>query len=137
MNIAFFSGRLTGDPETKYTKQGTPVSNFTLAVDSGFGDYKRTDFPRFNLWKRENLVKFLTKGKAITVTAEYQERKYQDRDGNNRKAIEFVVRDLEFQQGDPKGGGQSKQTQQAQSQPQQSASLPGPDQGWEHDDVPF
>ena len=140
MNTCIFSGRLTADPETRYTQSGTPVSNFTLAVDSGFGEYKRTDFPRFVLWKRENLVQHLTKGKALTVTAELQERKYQDKDGNNRKSIEFIVRDLEFQQGDPKSSGQGQQTQQqpqAQQSPQQPANPPGPGQGWEHDSAPF
>ena len=136
MNTCIFSGRITADAKTRYTQSGTPVSNFTLAVDSGFGEYKRTDFPRFVLWKRENLIQHLTKGKAIAVTAEYQERKYQDKDGNNRKAIEFIVRDLEFQQGDPKGdlkgGGQRKPQPQPQQQAPQYPSEPAPDS-----DVPF
>lgn len=138
MNTCFFSGRITADPDTRYTKQGTPVSNFTLAVDSGFGEHKRTDFPRFVLWKRENLVQHLTKGKAITVMAELQERKYQDKNGNDRKAMEFVVRDVEFQQGSPKGGQQGQQHpgSEAKTEPQQ----PGPqfpESTEQMDDPPF
>jgi single-strand DNA-binding protein len=115
-------------------------------VDSGFGEYKRTDFPKFVLWKRENLVQHLTKGKALTVTSELQERKWQDKEGNNRKSIEFIVRDLEFQQGDPKGGqgsqgprGQDYTEQHSQppwQQPQQPANPPGPPQP-PMDEAPF
>lgn len=104
MNICIFSGRITADVETRYANNGTPVSNFSLAVETGFGDYKRTEFPKFVLWKRENLAQYLTKGKPITVTAELQERKWSDKEGNNRRSIEFVVRDLEFQQGQSKQG---------------------------------
>jgi single-strand DNA-binding protein len=109
MNICIFSGRITAGVETRYTQNGTPVSNFSLAVETGFGDYKRTEFPKFVLWKRENLAQHLTKGKPITVTAELQERKWQDKEGNNRRSIEFVVRDLEFQQGQSKQSGQGQQ----------------------------
>ena len=136
MNIAHFSGRITADATTRYTQSGTPVSNFTLAVDSGFGEYKRTDFIKCVLWKRENLVQYLTKGKAIVVTAELQNRKYQDKDGNNRQSTEFIVRDLEFQQGDPKGdlkgGGQRQPQPQPQQQAPQYSSEPAPDS-----DAPF
>ena len=112
MNICIFSGRITADVETRYTNNGTPVSNFSLAVETGFGDYKRTEFPKFVLWKRENLAQHLTKGKPITVTAEMQERKWSDKEGNNRRSIEFVVRDLEFQQGQSKQNGQGQGGQQ-------------------------
>ena len=129
MNICIFSGRLVADAEQRFTQSGTSVSNFALAVDSGFGEYKRTDFPKFVLWKRDNLIPHLTKGKALTVTAELQERKFQDKEGNNRKAIEFVVRDLEFQ----KGGNGSQSAQSAQP-----SNQPGPAQeSWSNDDSPF
>ena len=136
MNTCIFSGRLTADAETRYTQSGTAVSNFTLAVDSGFGEYKRTDFIKCVLWKRENLAQYLKKGKAIVITAELQNRKYQDKDGNNRQSTEFIVRDLEFQQGDPKGdlkgGGQRQSQPQPQQQAPQYSSEPAPDS-----DAPF
>ena len=132
MNICHFSGRLTRDCETRYTQNGTAVTNFSLAVETGFGDYKRTDFPKFVLWKRENLAQYLTKGKPIVVSAEMQERQWQDKEGNNRRSIEFVVRNVEFQQGDSKQQGQPAQSG--------SGSEPGPgfpeDTGG-MDDAPF
>lgn len=122
MNICIFSGRLTRDCETRYTQSGTPVSNFSIAVETGFGDYKRTEFPKCVLWKRENLAQYLTKGKPITITAELQEKKWQDNQGQNRRTVEFVVRDVEFQQGNPGGQGQG----QPQGQGQGASGDPGP-----------
>lgn len=145
MNICIFSGRLTRDCETRYTQNGTPVSNFSLAVETGFGDYKRTEFVKCVLWKRENLAQYLTKGKPITITAEFQEKKWQDQQGQNRRTVEFVVKDLEFQQGNPAGQDQS----QGQSPGQESSEDPfafsegstdktGPVVPWDADsDAPF
>jgi len=136
MNICHFSGRITRDCETRYTQNGTSVSNFSLAVETGFGDYKRTEFPKFVLWKRENLVPHLTKGKAIAVSAELQERDYTDKEGNKRRSTEFVVRDIEFQQG---GGGQGQQQQTqgpSETDPGPSGS-PFPNEAGSMGDAPF
>ena len=120
MNICHFSGRLTADCTQRYTQSGTPVSNFTLAVETGYGDYKRTEFVKCVLWKRENLVQYLTKGKPVVVTAELQERKWQDQNSNNRYTTKFVVQSLEFQVGQNKQGGNQGQGQgQAESQEQE------------------
>lgn len=123
MNICHFSGRITADAEKRFTQSGTPVSNFTLAVETGFGDYKRTEFIRCVLWKRENLVQYLIKGKPIVVTAELQERKWQDKNGNNRYTTEFVVQGLEFQV------GQTRSSQSQQSEPQNNSQGAGEPQG--------
>jgi single-strand DNA-binding protein len=116
MNLCIFSGRITKDAETRYTQSGTPVSSFSIAVDCGFGEHKRTEFPRLVLWKRENLVKHLTKGKAISITCEMQERSWEDQDGQKRRQVEYVVKDLEFQQGAPRGS-QSVQVDQMDDTP--------------------
>ena len=100
MNVCVFSGRLVKDAETRYTNSGTAVSNFTIAVDTGFGEYKRTDFIDCVLWKRENLAAHLTKGKAIMVSGEYNSRKWEDKEGNKRTNIEIICRDVDFQAGD-------------------------------------
>ncbi len=116
MNICIFSGRLTADATTRYTQSGTPVTNVNLAVETGFGDYKRTEFPKLVLWKRENLVQYLTKGKPVTVTCEMQTRKWQDQQSNNRQSIEFVVQHLEFQVGDSKQQGSNQGQGKGQDQ---------------------
>jgi single-strand DNA-binding protein len=105
MNRCTFSGRLTADAESRYTNSGTVVSNFSIAVDTGYGDYKRTEFIRCVMFKRENLVQYLTKGKPVIVSGEYQERKWQDREGQERRSVEILVREVEFQLAAPRGEG--------------------------------
>lgn len=106
MNICIFSGRLTKDAETRYTQSGKCVCSFGLAVDTGFGDNKKTVFLNCSVWNKEALAQYLTKGKPVIVHGEYTEREWQAQDGSQRKTAEIVVRDIEFQQGQPKGDGQ-------------------------------
>lgn len=114
MNKCLFSGRLVADAELRYTKNGTSVSNFVLAVESGYGEYKRTDFPRFEMWNQENLAKYLTKGKAIIVTeSTMKDNKFTDKSGQERKNVVFVAKNVEFQQGSP---STEKETQNNQKQ---------------------
>lgn len=129
MNVCVFSGRLVKDAETRYTTSGTAVSNFTIAVDTGFGEYKRTDFIDCVLWKREKLAEHLKKGKAIMVSGEYNSRKWEDKEGNKRVNIEIICRDVDFQQGDPAGGQKQEHHQPA---PQNTTPAFNPD-----DDLPF
>lgn len=129
MNVCTFSGRLTRDAETRYTGSGTAVTNFCIAVDTGFGEHKRTDFINCVLWKREGLVQHLTKGKAVMVSGEYQARKWQDKDGNNRETVEIVIRDVDFQQGERSQQGQQQAPQQRRNE------FPSDVGGM--DDVPF
>lgn len=137
MNLCIFSGRLTKDAETRYTQSSKAVSNFGLAVDTGYGDRKTTVFLNCVLWDREKLAPHLTKGKPVTISGEYTERKWQDRDGNERRIVEINVRDLEFQQGQP-GQGQAKQD--GQQRPQRGGQDEGPafpSETADIDSVPF
>lgn len=111
MNVCIFSGRLTRDAETKYAQSGTAVSKFSIAVDSGFGDYKRTDFINCTLFKRENLAQYLTKGKPVILSGELQTEKWQDKDGNQKTGFSIIVRDIDFQTGDS-----AQQSQQSSEQ---------------------
>ena len=129
MNHCTFSGRLVADAEMRYTASGTPVTSFRIAVDTGFGEHKRTDFINCVLWKREGIVTHLTKGKPVIISGEYQRREYEDKSGQKQRTVEIIVRDLEFQQGQPKQGQQSTSQEQA---PLDNGGVPGDMQ-----DVPF
>ena len=74
MNVCIFSGRLTKDAETRYTQSGKCVCSFGLAVDTGFGDNKKTVFLNCSVWNKEALAQYLTKGKPVIVHGEYTER---------------------------------------------------------------
>ena len=99
MNLCIFSGRLTRDCETFGT-----VSKFSVAVDGGFGEHKRTDFINCKFFKRDGLVTHLTKGKPVIVSGELQTEKWTDKSGNERTGFSIICRDIDFQQGD-KGNG--------------------------------
>ena len=140
MNSCNFSGRLTRDVEVRHTQAGKAVLNYTIAVDCGWGDKKRTEFINCITWDKEALAPHLTKGNAVIVTgAEMQTRKYQGKDGSEKTAVEFTVRDLEFQQGSPRS--EQQDGYQPRQQPQGSAPASRPssraDQPYDMGDVPF
>ena len=99
MNLCIFSGRITKDAETRHANNGTAITSFTLAVDSGFGERKRTDFISCKAFKREAIAQYLTKGNPIMVSGEYQEEKWE-KDGQKHSRVVILCRDIDFQQGD-------------------------------------
>ncbi len=98
LNRVILIGRLTADPELRYTNSGTPVCSFRLAVDSGFGDNRRTDFINIVVWSKqgETCSQYLSKGKLAAVDGRLQIRSYEDRDGNKRTSTEVVAENVRF-----------------------------------------
>jgi single-strand DNA-binding protein len=87
-------GRLTKDSELKFTAgKGTANLTFTLAVDDGFGDNKKTYFIPIVLWGKsaESLSSYLVKGTQIGVTGKIQTRSYDAKDGTKRYVTEVVA----------------------------------------------
>lgn len=104
MNVCTFSGRLTRDCEVRITKSGTTISSFSIAVDGGFGEHKRTDFINCKFFKREGLCPHLTKGKPVIVSGELQTEKWTGKDGVDRTGFSIICRDIDFQVGDKRDG---------------------------------
>lgn len=98
LNKITLIGRLTKDPELRYTQSGTAVCTFTLAVDSGWGDNKRTDFITIVVWNKqgENAAQYLGKGKMAAVDGRLQIRSYDDKDGIKRYVTEVVADSVVF-----------------------------------------
>jgi single-strand DNA-binding protein len=98
MNISIFTGRTTKDIELRYTNDNTAVGSFSLAVDHGYGDNKKTSFFNCVAFKNtaESMEKHVKKGTKLIIQAEAQQNEYTDRDGNKRSSINFVVRNWEF-----------------------------------------
>lgn len=107
MNICCFSGRLTRDAETKHIRDDLSITSFSLAVDCGFGDKKRTEFINVKAFKKDALAPHLTKGKAIAVHGEYQEEKWE-KDGQTHRRVVILANHIEFQQGGGKSDGQQQ-----------------------------
>lgn len=97
-NIGAWQGRLTATPELKHTPNDIAVISFTIANDVGFGDNKKTNFLPVVAWRNtaEFVEKYLGKGDLINITGELQQRKYTDKDGNNRSVIEIVASKIDF-----------------------------------------
>ena len=101
LNKAILMGRLTRDPELKYTQSNLPVVQFTVAVErnrSAHGQEKQTDFINIVAWRKtaEFVSQWFTKGMMIIVEGAIQSRSWQDKDGNNRTTIEVVASAVQF-----------------------------------------
>lgn len=90
LNHIVIMGRLTRDPELRYTQSQVPVASFTVAVDRDYsgqnGSERQTDFIDCVAWRGtgEFVSKYFQKGRMIVVSGRLQSQKWQDRDGNNR-----------------------------------------------------
>lgn len=109
-NHVGLQGRLTADPELRYTQQGTAITSFTLASDTGRktkDGAKITHFIECVAWRAqaEFVCKYLSKGRLVLVEGELSSRNYEDKDGKRRKAVEITVGSVHFC--DSKKDGQS------------------------------
>lgn len=101
LNQVTLVGRLTKDPELRYTPEGKAVSNVTLAVTRNFknaeGEYG-TDFVNCTLWNRiaENTTNFCRRGSVVGITGRIQTRRYDDSEGKRRYVTEVVVETVNF-----------------------------------------
>lgn len=101
LNFIAIAGRLTKDPELRYTQNNTAVAAFTVAVDAdrkAADGSKGTDFFNCVAWrqKAEFVSKYFAKGQMAIVTGRLTIREYTDKNGNKRSAPEIVVGDIYF-----------------------------------------
>lgn len=102
LNEITLMGRLTKDPELRYTQSQTPVASFTLAVDRDFtgkdGGEKQTDFVPCVAWKStgEFASKYFSKGRMAVVSGRLQLSDWTDNEGNKRRTAEVVVDRMYF-----------------------------------------
>lgn len=93
LNKIIIMGRMTRDPELRYTQNQTPVASFTLAVDRDYSEHNEVDFIDCVAWKKtaEFVSKYFTKGSMTVVEGRLQMRDWTDRDGNKRRSAEVVA----------------------------------------------
>ena len=101
LNKIILMGRLTRDPELRRTESGTAVCSFSIAVDRDFkskNGEKETDFIDIVAWRAtaEFVSKYFQKGSLIAIEGSLQTRQYQDKNGNNRTAVEVVANNISF-----------------------------------------
>lgn len=94
-------GRMTKDPELRYTSEGVAVSNFTIALNRNFknsnGDYE-ADFVNCHVWRKqaESLANYCLKGSLIGITGRLQSRHYDNNEGKRVYVTEVVADDVRF-----------------------------------------
>ena len=159
-------GNLTADPELRYTQNGLPVANFTIAstprtFDRQANEWKDGEalFLRASVWRdfAEHVAGSLSKGMRVIASGRLKQRSYQDREGNNRTAIELEVDEIgpslryataqvtraasSGGSGGGFGGGQQARPQVQQEEPWATPGSAAPDAwsapGSYGDDTPF
>lgn len=96
LNSVAMTGRLTKDVDLRYTKSGTAVGSFTLAVDRQFkskSGERETDFVNCQVWRKsaENFANFTHKGALVGIQGRIQTRTYDDKNGNKVFVTEVIV----------------------------------------------
>lgn len=129
------AGRLGKNSELRTTQSGKSVLGFSVAVDTGFGDSKKTVWIECALWgeRGEKLAQYLTKGASVTIIGEGGLRTWES-NGKSGASVTCNVRELTLQGGKRDGDSQGGDRDQGQYR--------GGGSGWEppadlDDDIPF
>ena len=107
LNHVELLGRLAQDPEIRYTQNGTAVTSFDLAVPVYSKEQDAPpDYIPVVCWgkKAEFVDRYLEKGRQIVVEGRIKTRRYTDKDGHNRKAIEVNATNIYFADSKKDGG---------------------------------
>lgn len=98
MNKVELIGRLTKNPELRYTKNNIPVASYTIAINSRYGENQQTDYINISTWGKsaEFVNKYFQKGQAIAIVGRLKNNNYEDKDGNKRYTTEVISEDIEF-----------------------------------------
>lgn len=146
LNKVVLMGRLTRDPELKYTPSNVAVVTFTIAVDRNYarsGEQRQTDFINIVAWRTtaEFVAKYFTKGQLIALGGSIQTRTWDDAEGKKHYVTEVVADEVHFaeskrdttayQQSEPQ---QAPQVQQQAPQVQPTADFTMSE---DDDDLPF
>ena len=146
LNRVILIGRLTRDPELRYTPNGTAVTSFTVAVNRKF-KREEADFIPIVVWTKlaELCANYLSKGRLVAVEGRMQVRTYEAQDGQKRWVTEVIGDDVRFlDKGGPGSGGsteyQAKPRQDNWNDLGKEVSLEDidiVDSGDEDDEIPF
>ncbi|WP_017185419.1 single-stranded DNA-binding protein [Alkalibacillus haloalkaliphilus] len=131
LNRVVLVGRLTKDPELRYTPNGVAVANFTIAVNRPFSNQqgeREADFINCVIWRRpaENLANYMGKGSMIGVDGRIQTRSFEGQDGKRVFMTEVVADSVQFLESrNSNQGGQPGRTSNQSQQTNQNANQSG------------
>ena len=120
INVFTASGRCGQAMEVKYTSGGKAIGQFSLPVETGYGDSKKTSWVTCKMFgeRAEKLAQYITKGSAVTVTGAFQLDE-REKDGVKHSRPCILVNDIQLPP-QQQGGQQATQGQQQQPQRQQA-----------------
>ena len=118
LNKVILMGRLTKDPELRHTGTGKPVATFTVAIDNGYGESKKTDFINCVAWNKtaEFVKNWFAKGRMIVIEGRLSTRSWDGTDGRKNYATEVIANEVHF--------GDSKKDESAPKDPEEFVELP-------------
>jgi single-strand DNA-binding protein len=144
LNRVFLIGRLTKDPEVRQTTNGTPVANFTIAINRRFrsptGEVKEeTTFVGIVAWQKlaELCRQYLSKGRAVLVEGKLQNRSWETEDGQKRSTLEIRADRIEFLEREFRSEGATPHEPGEPPAPPEPFTEPATDNGKSDDDLPF
>ena len=112
LNKVVLMGRLTKDPELKYTPSNVAVTTFTVAVDRNYarqGEQRQTDFINIVAWRTtaEFVAKYFSKGQLMALSGSIQTRTWDDNEGKRHYVTEVVADEVYFAEGKRENAGAS------------------------------
>jgi single-strand DNA-binding protein len=137
LNHVVIMGRMVRDPELRQLDNGTSVTSFSVAVERNYVDKttneRQADFLNVVAWRQtaDFVCKYFHQGDMIALEGSLQSRKYTDKDGNNRIAIEIVASNISFCGG--KNGGNANTAITNDAPATMVANAPSED----NDELPF
>lgn len=129
MNRVVLVGRLTKDPELRYTPSGVAVATFTLAVNRAFSNQqgeREADFINCVVWRKpaENVANFLKKGSLAGVDGRIQTRNYEGQDGKRVYITEVVAESVQFLEPRNSAGGGGRSDNDSYGAPRETQGSP-------------
>ncbi len=146
MNKVILIGRLTRDPELRYTTNGKAVANFGLAVERPYSNQqgqRDVDFINIVVWGKiaEVCANNLGKGRLVAIDGRLQMRSYEDNNGQKRNVSEVVANEVRFLDWPKDHQGQGNRPQQGSAgAPQGPSGIPDDfdlPPAFDEDDIPF
>ena len=143
MNKVFLIGRLTRDPELRYTGSNTAVATFSIAVNRNFANAqgeREADFINIVVWRKqaENVKNYLSQGSQVAIDGRIQTRSYDDQNGQKRYVTEVVADNVEFlgSKGSSTNSNVGSSTKNSEPTPYDFGDAPEP-KGTDVDSNPF
>jgi len=141
LNRVILIGRLTRDPELRYTPNGVAVANFTLAVDRRQvkDREKEADFIDIVVWQKlaETCANYIGKGRLVAVEGRLQIRSYDDKEGNKRKVAEVIAETVRFLDRAKEGGATYNTGHTGHANHSDEGTGSGSEISFNEDDIPF